>query len=201
MQAFALAALILGSASQWDDGSLVVLRNSNKMVAGWTDSEVTHVALLMKIDGLPWIYEATPAKVRRLPMAHYREELRELNASRRQPTRMSILQPSQPYSTKQVADMKAYLDEQIGRRYSVKGVVRRKPSDGIHCAEYVATALKRSGRFRVTNAHALHPATIVRSTGPLHRSPANVSITSRKSQESWCARSWKQWTSVRTWCS
>lgn len=201
MQTFALTALILCGTSQWDDGSLVVLHNSNKMVAGWTNSEVTHVALMFNIEGRSWVYEATPGKVRRVPMSNYREELRELNASRRQPTRMSVLEPKRPYSQNEVADMKTYMNKQIGRRYSIKGIVRGKPSDGIHCAEFVATTLVRSGRFRATNVHALRPATIVQQAAPLHASPANVSITSRKSRESWCSRSWKQWDSVQAWCS
>lgn len=201
MQSFAIAALILCGTTEWNDGSLVVLHHSNKMVAGWTDSEVTHVALLLNIDGQPWVYEATPGKVRRVPMPSYREELRALNANRRRPTRMFVLQPKRSYSQQQVAEMRTYLNEQIGRRYSVKGVVRRKPSDGIHCAEYVATALIRSGRYRVTNAHLLHPATIVQTAASSHTPPANVSIGSRMSQESWCSRSWKQWDSVQIWCS
>ena len=201
MQVMTLAALMLCGAAEWDDGSLVVLHNSNKIVANWTDSEVTHVALLLNIKGQPWVYEATPGKVRRVQMANYREELRDLNANRRKPTRMSVLQPKRPYERHQVADMRVYLNAQIGRRYSVKGVVRRKPSDGIHCAEYVATALQRSGRYRTTNAHSLHPAIVVQKVAPLHASPVNVSIRSRKSQESWCSRSWKQWDSLQTWCS
>jgi hypothetical protein len=201
MQTFAIAALLLCGSTQWTDGSLIVLYNSNKMVAGWTDSDVTHVALLLNIDGQPWVYEATPGKVRRVTMGSYREELRTLNASRRRPTRMSILEPKRPYSTHQIAKMKTYLDEQLGRRYSIKGVVRRKPGDGIQCAEYVATALTRTGRYRVSNAHTLHPATIVKKAAPLHSAPANVSIRPRESQDSWCSRSWKQWDSMRSWCS
>lgn len=201
MQTLVITALVLCGTAQWDDGSLVVLHDSNKMVAHWTDSEVTHVALLLNIDGQPWVYEATPGKVRRVPMAGYREELRELNADRRQPTRMSVLQPKRAYSARQIADMRAYLNEQIGRRYSVKGIVRGKPGDGIHCAEFVATALVRSGRFRATNVHGLRPAAIVQSAAPLHKSPVNVSIRARKTQESWCARSWKQWDGFQTWCS
>ncbi len=201
MNSFALAALVLCGATQWTDGSLVVLHNSNKMVAGWTDSDVTHVGLVMNVDGRPWVYEATPGRVRRVPITDYREELRELNASRRQPTRMSVLQPKRPYSPSELAAMRVYLNQQIGRRYSIKGAVRRKPSDGIHCAEYVATALAKSGRFRATNPHGLHPATIVQNAAPLHTVPTDVSIRPRKSQESWCARSWKQWGGVQAWCS
>lgn len=201
MQAIVISALILCGTAEWNDGSLIVLHNSNKLVANWTDSEVTHVALLMNIEGQPWVYEATPGKVRRVPLPRYREELRELNASRRQPTRMSVLQPKRPYSEQRIVDMRAYLDDQIGRRYSIKGIVRGKPGDGIHCAEFVATALVRSGRFRATNVHGLRPETIVQNVAPLHASPVNVSIRARKSQESWCSRSWKQWDSVQTWCS
>jgi len=201
MHSLAITALMLCGSSEWTDGSLVVLHNSNKMVAGWTDSEVTHVALLLNIDGQPWVYEATPGKVRRVPMASYREELIELNASRRRPTRMSVLQPKRPYSPQQIAKMRAYLNEQLGRRYSIKGVVRRKPSDGIQCAEYVATALSKTGRYRVTDAHTLHPATIVLKATPLHEAPLIVSIRARKTQESWCSRSWKQLDSIRVWCS
>jgi hypothetical protein len=201
MQSFALAALVLCGATQWNDGSLVVLHNSNKIVVGWTDSEVTHVALVVNINGQPWVYEATPGKVRRVPISSYREELRALNAGRRQPTRMSVLQPKRPYSQREVADMRAYLNKQIGRRYSVKGVVRQKPSDGIHCAEYVATALAQSGRVSVTKAHVLQTETIFHKAAPLHAPPTNVYIRPRKSQVSWCSRSWKQWGGVQAWCS
>ncbi len=201
MQSLALAAALLCGAADWEDGSLVVLHNSNKMVAGWTDSDVTHVALLLNIGDQTWVYEATPGKVRRVPLASYREELRELNARRRQLTRMSILQPKRPYSSGQVASMRQYLNRQIGRRYSIKGAVRKKPSDGIHCAEYVATALCKSGRFRATNPHGLHPVTIVRNAAPLHDSPAHVSISPRESRESWCDQSWKRWAGIQAWCS
>jgi len=201
MHTFAVAALLLCGTAEWEDGSLVVLHDSNKMVASWTESDVTHVAMLLNINGQPWVYEATPGKVRRVTMTRYREELRALNANRRQPTRMSLLQPKRPYTSGQVTDMRAYLNDQLGRRYSVKGIVRKKPGDGIHCAEYVATALTRSGRFRATNPHALHPALIVKHAAPLHDTAVNVSIRPRKSRESWCARSWKQWDSARMWCS
>ena len=201
MNIIAVAALALCGATQWSDGSLIVLHNSNKMVANWTDSDITHVALMLNIDDQPWVYEATPSKVRRLPLASYRSELQVLNASRRQPTRMSVLQPRHAYSPLQIEKMRAYLDDQIGRRYSVKGIVRHQPGDGIHCAQYVATALTRSGRFRATNPHGLHPATIVANAAALHQSPTNVSIRARKSQDSWCSRSWQQWDGVQAWCS
>jgi hypothetical protein len=201
MQSIAIAALLLCGSTEWTDGSLVVLHNSSKMVAGWTDSDVTHVALVMNISGQPWVYEATPGKVRRVLLANYREELRGLNAGRRRPIRMSVMEPKRPYSPQQIAKMRTYLNGQLGRRYSIKGAVRGKPSDGIHCAEYVATALTKTGRYRVSDAHTLHPATIVKKAARLHEAPASVSITSRKSQESWCARSWNQWGSIQTWCS
>src|SRR5687767_6162226 len=130
MQVLILLILSLPATLQIQDGSLLVLKHSNKPVAQITGSSITHVALVFNHGETPWVYEATPAQVRRLTLTEYQLELGKLNRIRSQPTSVSVLEPSYPYSETQVERMRSFAASQIGRRYSVKGYVRGKDSDG-----------------------------------------------------------------------
>ena len=131
MQTLALLMLSLSATPQLQNGSLLVLEHSNKPVAHVTGSSITHLAILFHEGDRPWVYEATPAKARRLTLVEYRRELGELNRGRNRPTRITVLEPRYPYSEMQIERMWAHAASQIGRRYSVKGYLRGKNSDGI----------------------------------------------------------------------
>ena len=126
MTSFALVAAMMCGTAGWDSGSVLILEHSNKPVSSFTGSAITHVALLMEIGGNPWVYEATPGKVRRVPLNTYRSELGELNERRSKKTRLWIMEPEDEFTRGQLLKLKAFLDSQLGRRYSVKGYVRGK---------------------------------------------------------------------------
>jgi len=200
MQTLTIAALLLCGANEWESGSLVVFEDSNKVVAVWTDSDVTHLAMLMTVGGEPCIYEATPARVRCVPLARYCHELTLANGRRRDPVRMWILEPKEPYQHDQLAQMHAYLNRQLGRRYSVKGYVRKRPAEGIHCAELASTALARGGCSDFSGPQTMSPGVVFERAKPLHRPPVEVDISARRGDASWCANSWERWFAFQSWC-
>jgi hypothetical protein len=185
----------------YPDGSLVVLQHSNKPVSRYTGSSVTHVAMIGTLAGDSWVYEATPAKVRRVPLTRYVEELAELNQRRDKPTQMSIMVPKQPYSFVELTALHRYLDSQLGRRYSVKGYVRGKKGDGIHCAEFTSSALQATGRIHFADRHQLSPSDVVNQVRPFHLAPQLVTLGDRTvPAERWSVRMWDRCSSIQTWC-
>lgn len=195
-----LAAMMVSAIAAIPDGSLLVLRNSNKPVAAATGSEITHVAVVFNHSDTEWVYEATPAKVRRLRLAEYQRELGELNRDRTRPVRVSVLEPKTRYSELQIARMHNHAASQIGRRYSVKGYVRGKEFDGIHCAHFAAATLAASDRFKFEQACAISPAELIRTIGPLHKPPVSLVIKTSETDASWCERSWATWFDYGAWC-
>ena len=200
MQTLILLTLSLSATSRIQDGSLLLLEDSNKPVAQLTGSNITHLAVVFHHGETEWVYEATPAKARRVTMAEYRREIGELDRDRNRPTRISVLEPRYPYSEMQIERMRAHAASQIGRRYSVKGYVRGKESDGIHCAHLAAATLEASGRFKFDEAYAISPGELAARVGSLHKSPVRLTIQQRDSNESWCERSWTTWFNYGTWC-
>jgi len=202
MNQLLLLTMLVPGAIEVQDGSLLVLKNSNKPVMSWTGSDITHIAIVVRKGGQPWVYEATPAKVRRLPLPTYWQELAELNTRRDPKTSVLLLRPKTSYETAQIATMKRYMDSQLGRRYSIKGYVRNKQSDGIHCAEFASSALARTGRFKFEDAHySISPAEFYAQVKQRHQPPARLTFKRTVADDSWCSRSWKEWLGVSSWCS
>ncbi|MEO8497279.1 MAG: hypothetical protein ABI614_19590 [Planctomycetota bacterium] len=200
MHGLLLLTLSLSATPEFRDGSLLVFEHSNKPVTRVTGSDITHVAIIFNDAGTEWVYEATPAKARRLSLAEYRRELGDLNRDRSQPTTVTILEPKYPYSELQIERMRSHAASQIGRRYSIKGYARGKEVDGIHCAHLAAATLASSGRFQFAEAHALSPGELVADVGSLHKSPVPLEVESGVTDESWCERSWTKWLDKGTWC-
>ena len=105
-----LLATLLPGAVEVPEGALLLLKNSNKPVASWTGSDITHIAVVVHQGGQPWVYEATPAKVRQVPLPSYWRELAELNARRQPKTTVLMLRPSESYSQDQIQLMKQYME-------------------------------------------------------------------------------------------
>ena len=186
---------------QWADGTLLFLANCNSIVERSTHGEIGHVALLFADGEQPWVYEATPGKVRRIELADYRAELARCNRRKNGDQRIEAvaLEPIRPYTSGEIAAMRGYLDAQLGRRYSVKNYVRGKPFDGIHCAELASTALARSGRYSFQDFYKISPQQLYDSLLESHLSPQPVELPTPES-ESWCARSARRWRERFAWC-
>ena len=148
-----IACAASGRAAELADGTLLFLENCSSVVERATHGEIAHVALVFGENGQRWVYEATPARVRRVKLDDYLIDLARANQRRKEADeiRAFALRPVPEYTPDEVANMRTYLESQLGRRYSVKNYVRGKPYDGIHCAELTASTLNASeiGRAHV----------------------------------------------------
>lgn len=194
---------LLGQATL-DDGSLVLLENCNYWVERYTQAPIGHVAVAVNEDKQTWIYEATPGRVRRLTWADYRAELATLNSDRQRKQKDEIVTwvqtPQQKLSTQQAENLKCYLDSQLDRRYSVKGIVRGKTGDGIHCAELASHALNAAALTEIEDCHKQSPAAVREAARPLCKTAYCATISTPPAEESWCDRAWRRWSHAALMC-
>jgi hypothetical protein len=204
MNALLLVSLSLLGQAKLDDGSLVVLENCNYWVERYTSAPIGHVAVAVNEEQRTWIYEATPGKVRRLTWDDYRAELAKLNADRQRKKKQQIvtwvLEPKAALTRQQATDLKCYLDSQLDRRYSVKGIVRGKTGDGIHCAELASQALNAAGLADIDDCHKQSPAAVRDIAGPLCDPAYRASVAAQAVEETWCQRAWRRWTHAAVMC-
>lgn len=194
-----LATLSLGSTNL-SDGTLLYLTNSNRVVETVTQSDISHVAMIVNVDGSPYVYEATPAIVRRISLSAYQKELAETNRRRAVDMKLFAKRPKRAFTSKERKLVKSYLDQQLHRRYSVKSYVWKKSTAGIHCAELIATALTRCKREEFSNPESLNPHSLVSHTTRLYQSPVAIAIPHPRSDLTWCQRSWVAWSNASRWC-
>jgi hypothetical protein len=214
------------SNALWPDGTLLFLENCNSVVEYSTRGKIGHVALAFRDEQEMWIYEATPAKVRRVSADDYFAELARLNQRRDADDQMRlwVLQPKTPYSGVETAKMRAFLDAQVGRRYSLRNYVRgksdgphstklgpvevevvldtgeTKPTDGIHCAELASSTLTESGRYAFRDFHKIHPQALYSAVLATHEPPVEKLVPAPATRETWCVRAQRRWTEAWTWC-
>ncbi len=200
MSPMILTGMMLAATPATNDGALLVLRGGSKPVAVATGSDVTHVAIVLRHGSEDWVYEATPAKVRRLTFNAYRKELASASHSKGKSTSISIMRPKRPYAESQLKRMRNYASAQIGRRYSIKGYLRGKEFDGIHCAHFAAATLEASGRFLAEDEYAITPAQLVSGVANQHKPMVPLTIRPVQSSESWCEQSWGTWFNYAAWC-
>ncbi|HTN74952.1 MAG TPA: hypothetical protein VL096_06885 [Pirellulaceae bacterium] len=201
MNVWLLAAALFCGPPPVEDGSLLFLENSNQFVELYTGSEITHVAMLINVDGEPWVYEATPSVVRGLTWTDYYAELGELNKRRAeaQKIRVWLVRPRSPYKPEQVTALRESMQAQVGRRYSVKSYVRGK-SDGIHCAELATRALCAASVLTVDQPQSECPSTLLEKIKPVSKPLAAIHITEPETRASWSERSWSNCAGFGSWC-
>src|SRR5262245_19082393 len=184
------------------NGTLLFLENCNSVVEYSTKGKIGHVALAFQSSGETWIYEATPAKVRRVKAGDYYAELARLNKRRDADDQMRLwmLRPNVAYTAQESDKMLAFLDSQVGRRYSLRNYVRGKSDgphstrvgpieievgletgeptakDGIHCAELASTALAQSGRYAFQDFHKIHPQALYDAVLATHQTPIELLV-------------------------
>ena len=186
MKIFVLFCIILfpmqAFARDLDNGTLLFLKNGRNIVQRYTHSKFTHVGMVFNIDGEPWLYEATPPKVRRIKLSTYYEEVRKFNAKRDQKdgdAEVWIYRPIIPYRTAQVASMRSYLDSQLGRKYSVSSYLFGEFRKGCHCSELMSETLNRSGLFRFGRTFRMSPGDVAREVGLNYDQPTRVMLRSK----------------------
>lgn len=184
------------------DGTLLFLENCSSLVERATHGQIGHAALVFRDGSGCWVYEATPAKVRRVTFADYLGELARINQRRDkdEQIRVCLLRPKTAYTAEETAKMRGYLDEQLGRRYSVRDYVKGSPSEGIHCAELTSTTLNQSGRYAFENCHKIHPQALYAALLPTHAAPEQLTVAAPEVRESWCVRAQRRTASWWRWC-
>jgi hypothetical protein len=183
-------------------GTLLFLENCSSVVEHATKGKIGHVAVLMADGGSRWIYEATPAQVRRITQEEYFAELARINLGRGQDDRIRVWvkQPSPEFTAAQVEAMRGQLNQQLGKPYSVRDYVRETPSDGVHCAELASTTLNASGRFAFKECHRLHPSALYSAVDSGYGPALEIAIPDPAIQASWCIRAQRQTASWWKWC-
>jgi hypothetical protein len=153
-------------------------------------------------DGELYVYEAAPKEVRRVSLDTYYQELSRFNHHKWEShqLRLKLYQPKQAYSATELAAIRSFLDEQVGRRYSLKGYLRNKPIDGVHCADLVSSALVRSGRYRFDQTYSVTPAALVEQVKATHEKPIEIDLPPYAKTGTWCERSWNWWSGTLNWC-
>ncbi len=196
------AAALAARAAELPDGTLLFLENCSSVVERATHGEIAHVAMVFAEGGHQWVYEATPAKVRRVKLDDYLIDLARTNQRRKDKDEIGVLalRPEPEYTTEEVTKMRAYLDCQIGRRYSVKNYVRGKPYDGIHCAELTASTLNASGRYAYCDCHKINPKALYELAAPTHAAAQHLTMPALEIQEPWYVRWQRRSLGWMNWC-
>ncbi|MBC7856087.1 MAG: hypothetical protein IAF94_21870 [Pirellulaceae bacterium] len=202
MYSWLLLVSLATAAEPLEDGTLLFLENCSSVVQRSTNSTVGHVAIVMHEERQPWVYEAIPGGVRRVTADEYYAELSRLNVRKNEDhqIRAFALRPERPFTAAERQAMRQYLEEQIGRRYSVKNYVRGEEGRGIHCSELASQAMNASGRYQWEHCYSINPSHLQELIDPTYRDAAVVDLPT-VAEETWCQRSQRRWDHIRTWCA
>lgn len=191
-----LLSPVMAYGSGFEDGTLIFLENSSNIVECYTDSSYSHVAIVMSDDnGKQWLYNAEPPKIRKYDPLEYFEVIGRMNEGTKSKVVTSIVRPRRPYSKEEKKRMRSYLEDQIGRRYSIRGYLRNIPGDGIHCSEMCAGAVESSGRRSFTRSnYRISPGYLrdLVSVGHYQQGKKLLVETKKQDQQSLCSR-WSAW--------
>jgi hypothetical protein len=202
MHSLWLLLAIVSASPEIGDGNLLFLQNCNSVVEFATRDEIGHVALAFREGKETWIYEATPGQVRRVTLVEYEQELARINARRgeKDQMRLWVLSPERKFNAAEISAMQEFLDDQLGRRYSIKNYVKGKPGDGTHCAELAANTLNSSGRFDLADSHKIHPARLMSIVEPEFAKKVEYPI-GKPAVDPWYTRWGRCCTSSFSWCA
>lgn len=205
MNLIAIAALCIAPSANPTDGTLVVLRDSNVIVKEYTQSSWTHIGILFKLDGEFRVFEASPGTVRKVTMAEFfRAAAPSRFTGRRGNPLVYFVPPKKPFSADEVIAMRDFAARQIGRRYSVKGILRDRPVEGMNCAQFVAATLQQTGRVRFINTFSQTPSSVLRHTRTLYADMLPIPFVNTAPERDWVdsasqvfrdGREWLEWSS------
>ena len=129
-----------------EDGSLIFIENGNKTVQRYTNSNITHVAIILKEQDKFYVYEAVPPKVRKISLDKFYEEIEKLNKHHKNNIRkIWFAYPDKSFSAVEREKIVEYLNSQVGRKYGVSSWINGESNNKIHCGELVEEALKKAG--------------------------------------------------------
>lgn len=134
-------------------GTLLFSRGDCLAVRVFTQSNLTHVAVVVCTPDGPMVYDSmNGVGVRQLSFEDY--------LRKQSPDTLSLYQPCRPMTAQEVSELEDYLQSELGRPYSVTHHLSGKRTDGIHCAEYVTDALMQIGWLRAECPPRVSPASL-----------------------------------------
>lgn len=188
----------------FEDGTLIFLENSSNIVERYTDSSYSHVAIIMSDkNGKQWLYNAEHPRVKRYKVVDYFAEIGRMNEGTKSKVVTSIVRPKRAYTKSEKSKMRAYLEKQMDRTYSIRGYLRDIPGKGIHCSEMVAAAIEKTGRRNfVTANYSISPGALASLVSIDHvRQGKKLIVITKKSKKRTTSRRWRDWWVSRgSWC-
>jgi hypothetical protein len=131
-----------GSVLFWNGGLLV------RPISKATGSTITHATIILYEDGKPYVYEAVPPVVHRVP---YNDYLKLMTTHKRKDFSYFLMEPKQRYTKDSLEKMKAYADSQLGRRYEMRGYWKGHEVRGIMCSQFAGNTIEKSGLIKSNN--------------------------------------------------
>jgi hypothetical protein len=196
---FSLALLVAplqAVGGGFEDGTIILLENSSNIVECYTDSTYSHIAIIMSDEnGEQWLYNAEPPRVRRYRVVDYFAVIGRMNEGTNSKVVTSIVRPRRSYTSSEKVKMRAYLEDQVGRTYSIRGYLRDVPGTGIHCSELVAAAIESTGRRNFVSAnHSLSPGELTSLISIDHvRQGKKLVVQTKKSERRTLCQRWSSW--------
>jgi hypothetical protein len=118
-----------------------------------TGSNVTHAAIILYRNNIPYVCEAVPPEVHCVTLTDYRELMTEAIEDSEEPMAWYIRQPREAFTVAQRTAMKTYMETQLGRPYSVLGWMLGREVKGVFCSELIADTLEKSGKIHSDGVH------------------------------------------------
>jgi hypothetical protein len=190
--AFVILCLMFPTAKALavEDGTLLFVENGQNLVECYTHSSYSHVAIV--IDNQ--VYEAEPPRIHKEPLLDWFTKIAKYNEGAGSPALVVVKSPDKPYSSEEIARMREFLEEQVGRRYSIRGYVRKVPGNGIHCAEMCAGALEASEKFSFPNENYTYsPGSLFDATAGYHQVGNKLYVRMKDEHRRTVASRWKDW--------
>jgi hypothetical protein len=173
-----------------ETGTLLATRGDCLAVKVFTQSGITHVGVVVMLNGKPSVYEsANGVGVRRLTLPDYLKS--------QGPGDVHVYSPVQSFSKTREKKFENYLRSQIGRPYAVKHHLTGNRSTGLHCAELITDAFMSCRMIKANNPSRVSPASLIAglTQGKLYRTGQTVKIAARKDSEApsttWYGRAWQ----------
>lgn len=134
-------------------GTLLFSKGDCLAVKTWTRSPFTHVAAVVEEDGTLYVYDAANGPGVR------RQELDDYVTGAR-PDRLCVVNPARRFTPRCRTTFQTRLTKDLGRRYSVTHYLTGRRSPGVHCAEYVTTALMACELMTAASPQKVSPASL-----------------------------------------
>ena len=168
-------------------GTLLFSQGDCLAVKIFTKSPYTHVAAVVKEDGVAWVYDsAKGCGVRKLKLKEYLTYLRNDD--------LHVFHPAQKFSTQEQRAFQKHLISQLGTEYGIQHHLTGKRADGLHCAEYMTDALMATDLIHANRPSKVSPASLVKGLlqSDLYLAVKTITVEepSKPEPEGRCARIW-----------